>query len=62
MFGNILSGTILISLYYSLVPVFLKFFFPLILHGFFDMFAAVLQTYVFTVLSLSFIYAATAEE
>jgi F-type H+-transporting ATPase subunit a len=63
MFGNILSGFILLGLFYSMVPIALKFLFPVILHAYFDLFAAVLQTYVFTVLSLSFISAAaTAEE
>jgi F-type H+-transporting ATPase subunit a len=55
LFGNILSGTILLSMIYSLAPVFLRVLFPAALHFYFDLFAGVLQAYVFTVLSLSFI-------
>ncbi|MCL1807877.1 MAG: F0F1 ATP synthase subunit A [Oscillospiraceae bacterium] len=62
MFGNVLSGTILMGLFYGMVPVFLRFFIPSFLHAYFDLFSGVLQTYVFTVLSLSFISAAAATE
>ena len=67
LFGNILSGMILISLLYS-IPSFLGIFpqlgFPLILHGFFDVAIGALQAFVFTVLSLTFIGIAstTSEE
>jgi len=61
IFGNIVAGTILLSLLYSMAPVFLRFFAPIPLHGFFDIFAGVLQTYVFCVLSFSFISGAVTE-
>ncbi|MCL2162994.1 MAG: F0F1 ATP synthase subunit A [Oscillospiraceae bacterium] len=62
LFGNILAGTILMSLLYSLAPVFLRFLAPIPLHGFFDLFAGALQAFVFCVLSLSFINFAASSE
>lgn len=59
LFGNILGGMILMSLYYSMVPVFLLFGVPSFLHVYFDLFAGFLQAYIFTILSLSFISAAS---
>jgi F-type H+-transporting ATPase subunit a len=55
LFGNILSGMILITLIYSLAPVLLRFIVPIPIHAFFDLFAGTLQAYVFCILSLSFI-------
>lgn len=54
LFGNILSGMILMSLIYS-APVYLRFVIPAALHAYFDLFTGVLQTYIFCVLSLTFI-------
>ena len=62
MFGNILAGTLLLTLMYTLAPVFLRFILPIPLHIFFDIFAGVIQTYVFCLLSLSFISGAAAVE
>lgn len=63
LFGNILGGMILISLLYGLAPIFVRFVVPAALHAYFDIFSGVLQTYIFCVLSLSFIgvMAGTAE-
>ena len=58
LFGNVLAGTIMMSLLYGLLPVFLRFVWPAALHAFFDLFAGVLQTYIFCILSLTFIAAA----
>ena len=55
LFGNILAGMILMSLLYALPPMFIRFGVPIPLHMFFDLFAGVLQTYIFSILSLSFI-------
>jgi len=62
LFGNILAGMILISLVYNIAPLPLRFFFPVPLHGFFDLITAGIQTYIFCVLSLSFISSAAAIE
>ena len=60
IFGNVLSGMILLTLIYQ--PIFLRFLIPVPLHAFFDLFSGSIQTYVFTILSLSFISAAVADE
>lgn len=62
LFGNVLAGVILMSMVYSLMPIFLRFGIPAVLHAYFDVFSGVLQTYIFCVLSLSFISLASAAE
>jgi F-type H+-transporting ATPase subunit a len=62
LFGNILSGMILITLIYSLAPVFLRFIVPIPIHAFFDLFAGMLQAYVFCILSLTFIGVSAQKE
>jgi F-type H+-transporting ATPase subunit a len=62
LFGNILSGMILMTLLYTMAPVFLRFLVPIPLHFFFDIFAGGLQAFVFCVLSLSFISSSTDHE
>lgn len=59
LFGNVLAGTILMTLIYSLAPVVLRFVFPAALHAFFDVFSGALQTYIFCTLSLMFIKGAS---
>ena len=59
LFGNMLAGLIMMSLVYSLFPVFVIFGIPAALHVYFDIFAGVLQTYIFVTLSLSFIAGAS---
>jgi len=60
LFGNILAGMILMTLLYTVTPVFLRVLVPIPLHFFFDLFAGGLQAFVFCVLSLSFIGTAAA--
>ena len=55
LFGNILGGTILLGLIYGIAPVFIRFGVPVALHLYFDFAMGLLQTYIFTVLSLYFI-------
>ena len=62
LFGNILSGVILTTMIYTLPPVFARFILPIPLHGFFDLIIGFLQTYIFSVLSLSFIAGASGIE
>jgi len=54
LFGNVLAGLILTGLLYSL-PIYLRFIIPAAAHAIFDVFFGALQTYVFCILSLSFI-------
>ena len=60
LFGNVLAGMILLGLLYE--PIFLRWVIPVPLHAFFDLFSGSIQTYVFCILSLSFISAAVSEE
>jgi len=55
LFGNMLAGLIMMSLIYSIVPIFAQFVIPAFLHAYFDLFSGILQTYIFVTLSLSFI-------
>jgi F-type H+-transporting ATPase subunit a len=55
LYGNMLSGVILMSLVYSLAPVLLRFGLPVVLHAYFDLIVGALQTYIFCILSLMFI-------
>ncbi len=55
LFGNILSGTIIMSLIYGMLPKILTYGPPAVLHLYFDIFAGVLQSYIFVILSMSFI-------
>jgi len=59
LFGNMLAGLIMMSLLYAMAPLFARFILPAALHAYFDLFAGVLQTYIFVTLSLSFISGAT---
>ncbi len=54
LFGNILGGTIIMGLVYSL-PVYIKVGIPAALHVYFDLFAGCLQTFIFVMLSMAFI-------
>jgi F-type H+-transporting ATPase subunit a len=58
LFGNMLAGLIMMSLIYNLFPLPARFIIPAALHVYFDIFAGVLQTYIFVTLGLSFIASA----
>ena len=55
LFGNIVGGTILMGLYYAMLPWFMKIGVPSLLHAYLDVFAGVLQAVVFTMLSMIFV-------
>ena len=55
LFGNILSGVIIGGLVYNMLPMLLRFFFPTIIHAYFDVMSGALQAFVFTVLSMTYI-------
>ena len=61
LFGNMLGGMILLGLLDAMAPIFIRLFFPVFLHAIFDVFFGCLQTYIFCVLSLSFVGAAAEE-
>lgn len=55
LFANLLSGTIIIALWYGLMPAFARLGLPAVLHGYFDLFSGCIQTYVFCMLTMLFV-------
>ncbi len=55
LFGNILSGTVMMALIYGLLPIFVKIGIPAALHIYFDLFSGAIQTYVFCMLTMVFV-------
>lgn len=55
LFGNIMAGTIMMALWYGLLPVFAKLGIPAFLHIYFDLFSGAIQTFVFAMLTMTFI-------
>lgn len=55
LFGNVLSGTIILTLYYALTPLLVQFGIPSLLHAFFDVVFGALQTYIFVIISLMYV-------
>ncbi len=65
LFGNILSGTVMMGLLYGLLPKLLQFFiWPIFggLHAYFDVFSGAIQSYVFCMLTMVFIAQNFGEE
>lgn len=56
LFGNILGGTIIMGLVYAMFPKIVIFLgIPAALHTYFDVFAGVLQAFIFVMLSMTFV-------
>ena len=55
LFGNVLAGTIMLGLWYSLMPWLLKIGLPAFLHTYLDLFSGAIQTFVFGMLTMTFI-------
>ena len=55
LFGNILSGTVMLGLVYGLLPKAILLVWPAALHFYFDIFSGAIQTYVFCMLTMVFI-------
>lgn len=55
LFGNVMAGTIMLALWYGLLPWFVKLGLPVFLHIYFDLFSGAIQTYVFSMLTMVFI-------
>lgn len=55
LFGNIFGGLVITGMIYSLFPLILKLGLPGIFHIYFDVFAGVLQAFIFVILSMTFI-------
>ena len=54
LFANILSGTVMMALVYGLLNK-LALFWPAVLHVYFDMFSGAIQTYVFCMLTMTYV-------
>jgi F-type H+-transporting ATPase subunit a len=55
LFGNIMSGTVMLGLIYGLLPKVLLLIWPAALHIYFDVFSGAIQSYVFCMLTMVFI-------
>ena len=62
LFGNILSGTVMMGLIYGLLPKVLTLVWPAALHAYLDLFSGCIQTYVFCMLTMCFVADAIGEE
>ena len=61
LFANVLSGTVMMALIYGLLSK-IALFWPAVLHVYFDMFSGAIQTYVFCMLTMTYISDAMATE
>ncbi|MFR9100175.1 MAG: F0F1 ATP synthase subunit A, partial [Anaerostipes hadrus] len=55
LFGNIMAGTIMMALWYGLLPWLAQLGVPAFLHMYFDLFSGAIQTFVFAMLTMTFI-------
>ncbi|MCR5249699.1 MAG: F0F1 ATP synthase subunit A [Lachnospiraceae bacterium] len=61
LFANVLSGTVMMALVYGLLKV-IAYAWPAVLHVYFDMFSGAIQTYVFCMLTMTYISGAMDTE
>jgi len=61
LFANVLSGTVMLALVYGLLPIFVKVGIPAVLHLYFDLFSGAIQTYVFCMLTMTYVTDAIGE-
>ena len=54
LFANVLSGTVMLAMVYALLSV-IAIGWPAILHAYFDIFSGAIQTYVFCMLTMTYI-------
>lgn len=55
LFGNIMSGTVLMGLIYGLLPTLVTIGIPSVLHVYFDAFSGCIQAYVFSMLTMVYV-------
>lgn len=55
LFGNMVSGVILMGLWYGMMPIFVKIGIPSFLHVYCDLFSGAIQTYVFCMLTMVYV-------
>lgn len=55
LFGNMVSGVIIMGLWYGMMPFWAKIGIPAALHVYFDLFSGCIQTYVFCMLTMVYV-------
>lgn len=55
LFGNIMAGTVMMALFYGLLPTLVQIGIPAFLHAYLDVFSGAIQAYVFAMLTMTFI-------
>ncbi len=55
LFGNLIGGTVIMGLVYAALPPILNFVLPSVLHLYFDVFSGALQSFIFVMLSMTFV-------
>jgi F-type H+-transporting ATPase subunit a len=55
LFANLLSGVIIMGLWYGMMPIFANIGIPAALHAYCDLFSGCIQTYVFCMLTMVYI-------
>ena len=55
LFGNLLGGSIIMSLIYAALPAVLNVGIPIVFHIYFDLFAGFLQAFIFSILTMVFV-------
>lgn len=61
LFANVLSGTVMMALVYGLLAK-IAYVWPAVLHVYFDLFSGAIQTYVFCMLTMTYITQAYGDE
>ena len=61
LFANVLSGTVMMALVYGLLK-WVAVFWPAVLHVYFDLFSGAIQTYVFCMLTMTYISDAIGDQ
>lgn len=61
LFANVLSGTVMMALVYGLLK-WIAVFWPAVLHVYFDLFSGAIQTYVFCMLTMTYVADAIGEQ
>ncbi|MBQ1681070.1 MULTISPECIES: F0F1 ATP synthase subunit A [Agathobacter] len=61
LFANVLSGTVIMALVYGLLH-FIALAWPAVLHVYFDLFSGAIQTYVFCMLTMTYVTQACTSE
>lgn len=62
LFGNVMSGTVMMGLWYGMMPTLFTLVIPAALHCYFDLFSGAIQTYVFCMLTMVYVMDKISDE